>query len=324
MTDEAVDQFLVFIQDTLDLGVPFAVLWDVRRESFPTMKHLRKVISWLDEGDRAAVWDSRVTCHYLVLRYPELGSALDMTLHASAHHGALPISCSGTRSCAPVLASWRASRTHRSPSDAPRATPRLSSLHKHALGRLVCSALAMRRCDCIARSPLQRSTLPRSSPQRLRWSSPQRLQPRWPLERMPSWTHVPRHHLPVLLPARVMMPRHHLPVLLPARVMMPRHHLPVLLPARVMMPRACSMHCRMRRHCTCHVITTKPRRRGAPKSGVTKPRRRGASESGSSSCAGLGSAQALRTALRRLGLGASIASPLSWCEDNGIAIDRLL
>ena len=44
----------------------------------------------LDEGDRAAVWDSRVTCHYLVLRYPELGSALDMTLHASAHHGALP------------------------------------------------------------------------------------------------------------------------------------------------------------------------------------------------------------------------------------------
>jgi len=102
MTDEAVDQFLVFIQDTLDLGVPFAVLWDVRRESFPTMKHLRKVISWLDEGDRAAVWDSRVTCHYLVLRNPLVRAGIG--LMARVANAPQPVRCASSDAEALVFA----------------------------------------------------------------------------------------------------------------------------------------------------------------------------------------------------------------------------
>jgi hypothetical protein len=102
MTDEAVDQFLIFIQDTLDLGVPFAVLWDVRRESFPTMKHLRKVISWLDEGDRAAVWDSRVTCHYLVLRNPLVRAGIG--LMARVANAPQPVRCASSDAEALVFA----------------------------------------------------------------------------------------------------------------------------------------------------------------------------------------------------------------------------
>ena len=102
MTDEAVDQFLVFIQDALDLGVPFAVLWDVRRESFPTMKHLRKVISWLDEGDRAAVWDSRVTCHYLVLRNPLVRAGIG--LMARVANAPQPVRCASSDAEALVFA----------------------------------------------------------------------------------------------------------------------------------------------------------------------------------------------------------------------------
>jgi hypothetical protein len=102
MTDEAVDQFLVFIQDALDLGVPFAVLWDVRRESFPTMKHLRKVISWLDEGDRAAVWDSRVTCHYLVLRNPLVRASIG--LMARVANAPQPVRCASSDAEALVFA----------------------------------------------------------------------------------------------------------------------------------------------------------------------------------------------------------------------------
>ena len=102
MTDEAVDQFLVFLQDSIDLGVPFAVLWDVRRESFPTMKHLRKVISWLDEGDRAAVWDSRVTCHYLVLRNPIVRAGIG--LMARVANAPQPVRCASSDAEALVFA----------------------------------------------------------------------------------------------------------------------------------------------------------------------------------------------------------------------------
>ena len=102
MTDEAVDRFLVFLQDSIDLGVPFAVLWDVRRESFPTMKHLRKVISWLDEGDRAAVWDSRVTCHYLVLRNPIVRAGIG--LMARVANAPQPVRCASSDAEALVFA----------------------------------------------------------------------------------------------------------------------------------------------------------------------------------------------------------------------------
>ena len=102
MTDEAVDKFLVFLQDSIDLGVPFAVLWDVRRESFPTMKHLRKVISWLDEGDRAAVWDSRVTCHYLVLRNPIVRAGIG--LMARVANAPQPVRCASSDAEALVFA----------------------------------------------------------------------------------------------------------------------------------------------------------------------------------------------------------------------------
>ena len=102
MTDEAVDQFLVFLQDSIDLGVPFAVLWDVRRESFPTMKHLRKVISWLDEGDRAAVWDSRVTCHYLVLRNPIVRAGIGLMARVAS--APQPVRCASSDAEALVFA----------------------------------------------------------------------------------------------------------------------------------------------------------------------------------------------------------------------------
>ena len=72
MTDEAVEQFCDFLQDSMDLDVRFSVLWDVRRESFPSLNQCRIVLSWLNQGERAAVYDSRVTCHYLVLRNPLL------------------------------------------------------------------------------------------------------------------------------------------------------------------------------------------------------------------------------------------------------------
>ena len=74
MTDEAVQAFLGFVQTSLDVGEPFAVHWDVNRQSLPTMSQFRTVIAWLDEGTRAAEWDHRVTCHFLVLRNPGVPS----------------------------------------------------------------------------------------------------------------------------------------------------------------------------------------------------------------------------------------------------------
>lgn len=72
MTDAAVESFTEFVQDSLDLGQNFSVLWDVRKQSMPTMRHFRMVLSYLSSGDNAAVWDSRVSSHFLVLRNPLL------------------------------------------------------------------------------------------------------------------------------------------------------------------------------------------------------------------------------------------------------------
>jgi len=92
MTDEATLQFLDFVQETMDVGEPFAIYWDVTREAFPNMRQFRTVIAWLDEGDRAAVWDNLVICHYLVLRNPLLRGAVQiMSKIANAPQ---PVKCS--------------------------------------------------------------------------------------------------------------------------------------------------------------------------------------------------------------------------------------
>jgi hypothetical protein len=66
------------------------------------MKHLRKVISWLDEGDRAAVWDSRVTCHYLVLRNPLVRAGIG--LMARVANAPQPVRCASSDAEALVFA----------------------------------------------------------------------------------------------------------------------------------------------------------------------------------------------------------------------------
>ena len=80
LTDEAIEEFLSFIGETLDHGKPFSVLWNVQGGAFPSMKQFRRVIQYLEEDNRSEKWDELVQGNVAIIRSPILrGAAKLMT-----------------------------------------------------------------------------------------------------------------------------------------------------------------------------------------------------------------------------------------------------
>ena len=78
MTDLAIDNFLVFLDEALALEEPFTVLWDIGTPgcAFPSMRQFYKVMGWMNSGDHAVEWDKRVKGHGLVVSSKILRGAI--------------------------------------------------------------------------------------------------------------------------------------------------------------------------------------------------------------------------------------------------------
>jgi hypothetical protein len=83
LTDEAVEKFLAgFLQDVIDQGEPYSVLWDCRSGAFPSLDQFKTVIAWLDatperaDEPRSITWDALVQGNSILVRNPLLRATI--------------------------------------------------------------------------------------------------------------------------------------------------------------------------------------------------------------------------------------------------------